>query len=109
MNELIEQLKKYLELRLELLRISAAELIIDAAASIFVRILMLVISISCIVMFEIACGLALRNYFDDWSIGFFLISGLNFVVLIFVYLFQKSIIRRIQDYLTKYVDTDELQ
>ena len=108
MNELIEQLKKYLELRLELLKITAAEILIDAVASLFVRLLILIIFISSIVMLEIACGLALRNYFDDWSVGFFLISGLNFLALIVVILFQKSIIGRIKDYLSNYLDTDEI-
>jgi hypothetical protein len=108
MKELLEELKKYAELRLELLKISAAELLISAAASLFVRMLTLVIFVSSIVMLEIACGLALRNFFDDWSTGFFLISGLNFFTLIVVLLFQKSIISRIQDYLSNYLDTDEI-
>ena len=108
MKELLEELKKYAELRLELLKISAAELLISAAASLFVRMLTLVIFVSSIVMLEIACGLSLRNCFDDWSTGFFLISGLNFFTLIVVLLFQKSIISRIQDYLSNYLDTDEI-
>ena len=108
MKELLEELKKYAELRLELLKISAAELLISAAASLFVRMLTLVIFVSSIVMLEIACGLALKNFFDDWSTGFFLISGLNFFTLIDVLLFQKSIISRIQDYLSNYLDTDEI-
>jgi hypothetical protein len=103
MKEFIEQLKNYAELRLELLKISIAESSINAASSILVRVLLVVILITCLLTLELAVGLYLKKYYDDWSSGFFVIAGFNFFLFFGVVIFRKSLVRGLQNSFSKYV------
>lgn len=103
MNELIQQVKKYVELRLELLRISTAESLIQAASSAATRILLGALLVSSLLMAELSLGLYLGATFGDWSLGFLCIAGLNLLLFFLAALLKKRITNRVQDGLSQFV------
>lgn len=103
MNELIQQVKRYVEIRLELLRISTAVSLIQAASSAATRILLGALLVSSLLMAELSLGLYLGTEFGDWSQGFLCIAGLNLLFFFLAVLLMKPIKRRIQDGLSQFV------
>jgi len=103
MNELIQQVKRYVELRLELLRISTAESLIQAASSAATRILLGALLVSSLLMAELSLGLYLGAAFGDWSQGFLCIAGLNLLLFFLAALLKKRITNRVQDGLSQFV------
>ena len=103
MNELINQLKQYAELRIELFRLSASETAIKAASSTAVQVILGALLVSSILMAEIALGLFIGMHYGNWSIGFLWLAGLNFVLFLLALLLKKPIIKSIQDGLSKFV------
>ena len=102
MNELINQLKQYAELRIDLFRLSTAEITIKAASSSFTNLILGVLLMSTLLMAELALGLYLGKYFGDLSTGFICITGCNFLIFIFALLLKKSLTHSIQDGLSKF-------
>jgi hypothetical protein len=103
MNELLNQLKQYAELRLELFKLSTAESIIKAASSTATQLLLGVFLLSAVMMAELALGLYLGRLSGNWSTGFLWISGGNFGLFLIAYFFRRPLTHSIQDGLSKFI------
>jgi len=103
MNDLIQQLKQYAELRLELFRLSAAETAIKAASSTAVQVILIVLLISSVLMVELAIALYLGERTGSWSTGFLWVAAGNFVLFLIALLLKKPMIHSIQNGLSKFI------
>jgi hypothetical protein len=103
MNELINQLKQYAELRIELFRLTTAEAIIKATSSTATKIILGVLLLSSLIMAELAFGLYLGEQLESWAIGFLWVSAGNAVLFLVAFLFRSNLTRSIQNGLSKFI------
>ena len=103
MNDLIQQLKQYAELRLELFRLSAAETVIKAASSTAVQVILIVLLISSVLMVELSIALYLGERMESWSAGFLWVAAGNFALFLIALLLKKPMIHSIQNGLSKFI------
>lgn len=103
MNELINQLKQYAELRIELFRLTTAEALIKATSSTATKIILGIFLLSSLIMAELALGLYIGEQLKSWAIGFLWISAGNVVLFLVAFLFRKALTHSIQDGLSKYI------
>jgi hypothetical protein len=103
MNDLIDQLKHYAELRLELFRLSTAEAVIKATSSTATKIILGVFLLSSLIMAELALGLYLGEQLESWAMGFLWISAGNALLFLVAFLFRKTLTHSIQDGLSKFI------
>jgi hypothetical protein len=103
MNDLLQQLKQYAELRLELFRLSAAETVIKAASSTAVQLVLGVFLLSSVLMAELALGLYLGEQSGRWSLGFMWMAAGNLLLFFMAVLLKKPLLHSIQNGLSKFV------
>jgi hypothetical protein len=103
MNELINQLKQYAELRIELFRLTTAEAVIKATSSTATKIILGVFLLSSLIMAELALGLYIGEQLKSWAIGFLWVSAGNTLLFFVAFLFRKTLTHSIQDGLSKYI------
>src|SRR5690606_24719445 len=91
-DALLENLKSYLNTRIELLKLQMTDKLASASSSVVAIVLLVLASISCIFFFSCWAALYLSSKIGDTYSGFAIVGGLYLVISIILILGRKQIL-----------------
>ncbi|MFO8087815.1 MAG: hypothetical protein R6T91_08480 [Bacteroidales bacterium] len=91
---MLKKLENYISSRILLLKIEGTEKLSDTLAVIFKKIILLMFLGSFVLFLSIALALWLGELFESYIIGFLLLAGIHFLLLIILFIFRKPLLER---------------
>ena len=88
-----EHLKNYAEAKIDLIRLDLSDKIVSTVSSISSIMLIGLISIFILLFLSIGAALWITEYFDQASMGFFIVAGFYLVVVIILYITRESLVK----------------
>ena len=90
---LYNKAEKYTKTSFELLQLNTIDKTSDVISSLAVVTSMVIIVAMFILFINIGISLLIGKLFNDYAMGFFLISGFYFIVALIVFVFRKTFIK----------------
>ncbi len=91
---MLKKIENYISSRILLLKIQGAEKLSKAIAVLFRRIVLLLFAGSFIFFLSIAFALWIGSIYNSNLIGFLVLAGVHFLILLLLYVFRKPLLER---------------
>lgn len=93
-DELSGHIREYIETRIDIVKLDAADTTASAASSMVSWIAVLLVSLLVIMLLTIGGAIAIGMLIDNMAGGFFVMAGAYSIIILILYLFRESWIRK---------------
>jgi uncharacterized membrane protein YdbT with pleckstrin-like domain len=93
LEELFERVEKYIHINIELYKLRAAEVVAEVISSTIANVLIALFAIIFFLMLNVGAAIWLGGVLGSPFAGYFLLSGVYFVVLVILWILRKNLFK----------------